>query len=920
MRRKNNYLILIMTIFFITATSVYNEVTSKNASTSIFPVEALIQKLPANDALEQNLIFYHLLEHKVEGLLKICRALPSSDSTVSVQSQYALDGLSNYIAQNGNKDQRKWFKLAIQQALNESFSTQHKAFLISLIQNVGDETYPAILKPFLTNEQLCDPATRALVQIGGKKAGKIIYETFSQQKTKPNLFLIKALGELKYLPAGPEIMKLSTVTESKEMAFFALANMGYLPAKNLLENTARENQTHFLHYLKFAEELSRTGKTEGLTICREILANSQNQYKNQQRLAALDLLAQHSGPQVLPEIFSILKEDGKKIRVAALKLAQKYTGGSQIAEWVTFARNQSPEVQAEIIDMLGRATATTALPFIREALGADSVQVQLAAINAISQIDKNTTRELIGLLEKSLNEPQLSAIQSVLLSQPTSQFWPIPDGQFKQFPPASKTILIDILGQRGAQDAKEIIKEELNASESTVRIASLNALEKLAGADELPALSRYLLSHEKSAEKRAAIDALVAAYQRTEEKKPAFQKLTEIYNSAAETEKITLINAFKRIGDNQFLALIQSELNNKSLKPAAIQALTDWPNEAALESLFQLARSREDLTTRVLAIRGALRIIQEKQMDNLRKLWLYRDLMDIATRQDEKRMVLAGIGELKSTEALKYAAHYFNNDSLGLEALLAAAKIVKPEEEQPLRFKADQILFALAEANANPAALAEIKNNPQFAAKQNQPPEGFIALFNGKDLTGWKGLVENPVKRAKMTPEELQLAQAKADALMHAHWKIIDDVLFFNGKGESLCTAKDYQNFEMLVDWKIEKFGDSGIYLRGAPQVQIWDPAQWPEGSGGLYNNQKNPSKPLKPADNPIGEWNTFRIIMRQDRVTVYLNNVLVVDNVLMENYWERDKPIYPTGQIELQSHNSPLYFRNIFIRELTGE
>ncbi|MBN2090610.1 DUF1080 domain-containing protein, partial [candidate division KSB1 bacterium] len=892
----------------------------KNTPTSIFSVEALIQKLPATDALEQNLIFYHLLEHKSEGIIQICRKLPSTDSTVSVQAEHALDGLANFIAQNGNKDQRKWFKEAIQQALNLDIPVKHKAFLISLIQNVGDETYPAILKPFLADEQLCDPAARALVQIGGKKAGKIIYETFSQQKAKPNLFLIKALGELKYLPAGPEIMKLSTATESKEMAFFALANMGYLPAKTLLENTAGENQTHFLHYLKFADELTRTGKTEGLTICREILANSQNQYKNQQRLAALDLLVQHSGPQVLPEIFSMMKENDKKIRIATLKLAQKYTGSSQIAEWTAFARNQTPEVQAEIIDMLGRAKAISALPYVREALRADSGQVQLAAINSLSQIDKNAAPELVGLLQKSLDKTQLTAIQSALLSQQTSQFWPIQTEKFSQLPPASKIILIDILGQRNVQDAKKSIIAELKSDEPALRIASLKALEKMAGADELSDLTRFSLTLDKSTEKRAALEAVAASYQRTKDKKLAFQKLAEIYNLGNETEKTTLLNTFKRIGDNQSLALVQSELNNKALKPAAIQALTDWPNEAALESLFQLAKSREDLTTRVLAIRGALRIIQENPMDNLRKLWLYQDIMGIATRQEEKRMVLAGIGELKSLETLKYIAPYFKNDSLGLEALMAAAKIVKTEPEQSPKFKAEQILLALAEDNANPAAIAEIKNNPQFGSRQNQPPDGFMALFNGKDLTGWKGLVENPVKRARMTSAELQLAQAKADALMHAHWKIIDDVLFFDGKGESLCTAKDYQNFEMLVDWKIEKFGDSGIYLRGAPQVQIWDPAQWPEGSGGLYNNQKNPSKPLKCADKPLGEWNTFRIIMRQEHVTVYLNNVLVVDNVLMENYWERDKPIYPTGQIELQSHNSPLYFRNIFIRELPGE
>ncbi|MHC4744874.1 MAG: 3-keto-disaccharide hydrolase [Planctomycetota bacterium] len=203
----------------------------------------------------------------------------------------------------------------------------------------------------------------------------------------------------------------------------------------------------------------------------------------------------------------------------------------------------------------------------------------------------------------------------------------------------------------------------------------------------------------------------------------------------------------------------------------------------------------------------------------------------------------------------------------------------------------------------------------------NEPPKGFKALFNGEDLSGWKGLVESPKTRAKMSTEELGVKQAKADADMRAHWKVEAGALVFDGKGHSLCTDRDYGDFEMLVDWKIEKGGDSGIYLRGSPQVQIWDTALRrvgaQVGSGGLYNNKKNPSKPSKVADNAAGEWNTFRIKMHGDRVTVHLNGVLVVDNVVMENYWERNKPIYPNGQIELQSHGSKLYFRNIFVREI---
>jgi hypothetical protein len=200
--------------------------------------------------------------------------------------------------------------------------------------------------------------------------------------------------------------------------------------------------------------------------------------------------------------------------------------------------------------------------------------------------------------------------------------------------------------------------------------------------------------------------------------------------------------------------------------------------------------------------------------------------------------------------------------------------------------------------------------------------EGFAPLFNGKDLSGWQGLVENPLARAKLAPADLAAKQASADAKARTNWAVRDGTIVFNGSGDNLCTVKEYGDFEMIVDWRITKGGDSGIYLRGTPQVQIWDPARTDVGaqvgSGGLYNNQKNPSKPLARADNPVGEWNSFRIVMIGDRVSVFLNGVKVAENVTLENYWDRAQPIFARGAIELQAHGSDLAFRDIYVRELS--
>ncbi len=230
------------------------------------------------------------------------------------------------------------------------------------------------------------------------------------------------------------------------------------------------------------------------------------------------------------------------------------------------------------------------------------------------------------------------------------------------------------------------------------------------------------------------------------------------------------------------------------------------------------------------------------------------------------------------------------------------------------------------------------------AADEPKPPPGFVPLFNGKDLTGWQGNVDMK-QRATQPKEKLDdlLKQRTKTAL--EHWSVKDGAIHCDGKGGvSLQTAKDYGNFELILDWKIEKNGDSGLYLRGQPQVQIWDSDNSPgakgadkgTGSGGLWNNpllgEAVGSKddetlrkagrlvgkiPLKKADKPVGEWNTFHITMVGDVVTVKLNGELVVDKAKLPNYWEKGKPLPATGPIELQFHGDPLWFRNIYVKEL---
>ena len=219
------------------------------------------------------------------------------------------------------------------------------------------------------------------------------------------------------------------------------------------------------------------------------------------------------------------------------------------------------------------------------------------------------------------------------------------------------------------------------------------------------------------------------------------------------------------------------------------------------------------------------------------------------------------------------------------------------------------------------------------------PPAGFTSLFNGTDLAGWRGgdtydhrkLMALPVAErdalvAKWTASLTALKDGKP------HWSVDAGELLNDGLGGYATTVRDYGDFELLVDWKITTGTDSGLYLRGVPQVQIWDPAMpdpkghgAAKGSGGLWNNAKtSPGRdPLVRADRPVGEWNRFRVIMVGSRVSIWLNDQPVVDHVILENFYDKNlppaqrRPIPARGPIQLQTHGGETRWRNLYIREI---
>ena len=184
----------------------------------------------------------------------------------------------------------------------------------------------------------------------------------------------------------------------------------------------------------------------------------------------------------------------------------------------------------------------------------------------------------------------------------------------------------------------------------------------------------------------------------------------------------------------------------------------------------------------------------------------------------------------------------------------------------------------------------------------------------------------------KLSGEKKDAEIAKQKAEFPNHWRVENGELVNDGHGPYANTDEEFGDIELRLEYKTVPKADSGVYLRGVPQVQIWDwnqvfdpeaPTRRPHlGSGGLFNNTPGSTgrDPLVLADRPFGEWNQFRIRQIGARTWVWLNDKPVVEDAVMENLYDRTQPLPARGPIMLQTHGGEIRWRNLFVREINTE
>lgn len=913
------------------STSIAQDKTDQRTLTT--KIADLLAQLPAKDAKQFKANMLEIAQLGEDGYITLITGLTAPGKGNNSLLEYAISGFSGYVSQNAQESWRKMSVNAYCKSLTKLTDNQNKSFIISQLEIVGKDDAVACLENYLTDQAFADPATRALVKINSNASQAALLNAFTKATGSAKLSIIEALGDSRAKAATKTLENLTTGDANvTKMALYALAKIAEPSSAPILATAAEkanfsyENTNAVSSYLLYANQLLKNGQKElANEIAKKVLAKATSDNQVHFRISALQIISGFSQSQSDEYLLAAMSDPSFKYRAAALKFALPTLNSQSAAVWAKQIAKAEPTTQVAIINMLGESKSQSVLPTMLKLFKHQDQSVRTAAFAAAANIaQEQVIDDLLKAMAKG-DPSDIAAISNIILRIKGETI----NDKLAAFIPKSKpetqVALIQILAAKAANAQINTIYKQLKSNKPEVRKAAFIALKKTVTIENLPQLFTLFKETTDQTELLNIQDAMIAAGRESTNKAELTELVVQQMASAPENKKDLFYKVLASLGGQKSLNAIVNAFNTGSdqTKKTAIVALSSWADAGSISELIKIGRQPNQSAYLDQALTGYLRLVRANKYKPEQRLLLLREAMVVAKSTAQQQQILKDAEQAKCYSTLLFVGKYLDNPTLQQTAANTVMNVALADKSYSGTIVKDLLNKTIAIIKG---ADSEYQKEAMRKYLAEMPSgDGFVKVFNEVDLTGWKGLVADPLKRAKMDAKTLAEAQAKADAAAKESWKPMNGELHFLSHGNNLATVKQYGDFEMLVDWKIiddkKGEGDAGIYLRGTPQVQIWDNSRVKVGaqvgSGGLYNNKVHPSKPLKVADNKLDEWNTFRILMKGDRVTVYLNGELVTDNVILENYWDRNLPIFAEEQIELQAHGSPVAYRDIYIREI---
>lgn len=925
-------------ILLLATTMAFAQAPSNRSAQTV--VADILAQSPFDKPSDYEKAMKELLSTKEEGILQLVGMMVNPAKGDNNKVEYALSGLTFTAAKEDNAN-RLMVSNAYLKSLDKTTERETLAFVIRQLEVVAQDEAVEKLASYLSSESLSSPAANALSHIGTPKAnGALLNALSSATSNQIKADIVVALGFMKATNAEAAVKSLLNSGDAK-LQQAVVQSLGKIGTKESLKDLAElskkvnynlDHSSATGAYLSVIKRMiTDGGAKDAEKLSKSLIKDAEKAGAIGTREAALKTLMQANPASANKLALDALKDNCSRYRFAALRTASTCENNKTLyTEVLKVYPKAKPEVQADIAGWMEeeakscpkkRENLQNATEILAASLASNNIELQTAVAKALVQIQNEKAIPSLIALVMSDNAQSMAIGKNALANFKGDITTPLVQS-ISAANDDSKIIILELLALRKSSKHLGEIIALTNTGSDKVKAAAFNTLKDVVEAKDINTM--YTMLESSNAEYTPALQNAVIAALGFMPKEKQFAEISKKYSSTSDSKKYLYYTALAATQDAKALDLIIEGFNsgNKTQKDAAFDALTSWNDINAAEQLMAICKDANGGAYFDRAMDAYIKLASNQKISGENRLIYLREAMAVAKTDKQKNAILRQVRSTNTFQGLIFAGKYLDDKAVQESAAQAVMNIALNNKN-----------FTGAEVEALLNKVIDVLNNPDAGYQKEgirkhlrEVPmnNGYVSIFNGKDLTGWKGLVKNPIARSKMSAAILAKEQVKADEQMNASWYAEDGNLIFRGKGDNICTDKQYGDFEMYVDWMLDPAGpepDAGIYLRGTPQVQIWDISRTDVGaqvgSGGLYNNQTHESKPLKVADNKLGMWNTFYIKMIGDRVTVYLNGELVVDNVILENYWDRKQAIFAMEQLELQAHGCKVYYRDIYVKEL---
>ncbi|NLI72108.1 MAG: DUF1080 domain-containing protein [Bacteroidales bacterium] len=917
-----------ITLFFVLCFLLLNGLFAQDApnrTVETIIADALVQ-LPAESLESYNNTMSSLVSSGEEGLISLVQRLRVPDTQANEPVEFAINGWINFIYNDPPK--KRIAANALAKTLNSSIDNQVKAFVMRQLELIGTDAQIDILEKFISNEDLSAPAVQALTALQSKKANSTLLRNLKATRdNKIKINLITALAKNNYSKAESTFLALLNSQPSEDLYKVLIPALGAVGTKKSIVPLRQSAETkNFVYdevnstgaYLKLLERLSLNKSKDALNETLTLLEKASKSGRQDLQTAAAQLLLLNSRSNKNQLWTRILESNDLVFLTNSLNFYSPFAGKKKHNEIISkLSTTTSHEAKEALIYWLGDQRAESAVPVISKHLTSDNKFVRTASIKSLVKINNNNAiNELLSQFKR--NDPEV--IDAIAANLITVDNPILSESLFSVFPESSvegKLAAIDVLVDRQMINQNPtLIYNLINSKENRLRTKALSVLKSVSTKENLSELFD-LLERAEPEHIKGLQDAVISSLTFAS-KKEQYELILSRLNGS--NSKFLYYDILAAIDFPEVPTKLLSEYNSQSgkNKVAAFDAINKLKSFDTVYTLLDIARKSNNNTELSKAVSTCIDLIAKSNKNDEVKALYLREIMEYAQDDNQRKAILTQLSNLSSYKVILYASQFLDVPALKEEAAVAVmnATLSNPDF---LDENTAKLLEKSSKTLDNPDAVYQREAISKFL-NENKRNSPYVRIFNEKDIIGWKGVVGDPLTRAKMSATEYQNVQVAADTDAKKNWIIKNGVLINTGTDKNLCTIKKYADFELLIDWKLfsdEASSDAGIYLRGTPLVMIAKKDGNKTGAGGLYYNIKNKSEPSVNADEKLGEWNTFRIKMIGERVTVWLNGQEVVNNIVMENFWDKNSPIPSEGQLELYSSGGKIAFRDIYIREI---